>query len=559
MILTNSANSDALSNDALIMPSIFTPALATPLTAGRGSTITSSTSLIFVDQNVNDYQTLVAEAQPGTELYVLNAAQDAIEQITHTLLGRSGIASISILSHGADGELDFAGGALTLGNLSSHLGELQSWRQALAVGADILLYGCNVAEDAKGQSFVNGIAQATGADVAASSNLTGSAVLGGDWTLEYQTGGIQAAALAVAHYASVLATFHVTNTNDSGVGTLRDAINKANTASGADTIDFTGSIFRDAPPATITLTSGELSIRSDIKIIGKNNVAVSGNNNWRVFDIGSASNVTISGLTIIQGDAIVGNGGGGSSATGSGGGGGIRNFGTLTLNNSSVNNNRGSSGGGIYNAGTMKLNNSGVIGNDGGSAIGGGIYNSGTMTLNSSSVSSNVNGGGSGGGIYNGGTMTLNNSTVGSNQGYVAGGIYNSGTMILKNSTVSANTSGGGSGFEGGGGILNEGTATLNNSDVSNNNISYGLGGGILNTNGGTLNLSNSTVTGNNAPSGGGIYNFRSSTLTLRKSTVTGNTAINFGGGIYNSSTFELINSTIQGNNAPQGNNIYSV
>ena len=65
----------------------------------------------------------------------------------------------------------------------------------------------------------------TGADVAASDNLTGAAAEGGDWNLEYSTGSIDTP-LAISSaeqfsYSATLATIQVTNTNDSGAGSLR--------------------------------------------------------------------------------------------------------------------------------------------------------------------------------------------------------------------------------------------------------------------------------------------------------------------------------------------------
>jgi uncharacterized repeat protein (TIGR01451 family) len=253
---------------------------------------------------------------------------------------------------------------------------------------------------------------------------------------------------------------------------------------------------------------------------------------------------------------------------GTGNGGGIYNYGTLTLNNSTVSGTMtASSGGGIYNYyGAATLNNSTISGNMANDA-GGGIYNwAGTLTLNNSSVSGNT--ADSGGGIHNYGTLTLHNSTVSGNTG---GGIYNyDGPATLNNSTVSGNTGSGISNYNGtatlnnstvsgntGGGISNGGTLTLNNSTVCDNTTN-GSGGGIYNY--GTLTLNNSTISANTAnvlydrSGGGGIYN--AGPLTLNNSTVSGNTANTSsydtcgGGGIYNNSNLTLNNSTVSGNMA---------
>jgi Domain of unknown function (DUF4347) len=489
-----------------------------PLQLNSGIPISRSSggSIAFVDAGLADVQTLVAGLQADTTVYLLDAAGDALSQITRILAGYQDLAAVAIVSHGSDGGLQLGNSWLDSHSLMGQAGLVQSWARALGKGADLLLYGCDVAADAIGQGFVQQLAALTGADVAASSNRTGSAALGGDWVLEYQTGTIEAAVLAVANYASVLATFHVTNTNDAGAGSLRDAISLANNAAGADTINFTGSIFKDAVPDQITLTSGKLLINSDITIkgTGASKLSISGNNASRVFEIAS-SNVTISGLLITEGLAN----------------GGLPN------------------GGGILNTGTLTLNNSTVSGNT--AVNGGGIYNGGTLALNSSTVSGNTafNGGG---GISNFGTLSLNNSIVSGNTAGGGGGIANSGTMTLSKSTVSGNTAN----IFGGGGIANGGTMTLSNSTVSGNTVTTGDGGGILHIFG-TMTVNNSTVSGNTAPKGGGIYN--TSILALKNSILSGNTATTSGGGLYSvGGTIGLISGTaIRGNTAPTNPNTY--
>ncbi|MBV9676860.1 MAG: hypothetical protein JO185_11035, partial [Acidobacteriaceae bacterium] len=159
------------------------------------------------------------------------------------------------------------------------------------------------------------------------------------------------------------ATLTVTNTDDSGAGSLRDTIA---TASPGDTIQFS------VPnPSAITLTSGKLLITKDLTINGPGaaRLALDGNRADRVFEISRGVTVTLSGLTIQNGT-----------------GGGIFNFGTLTLTDSTVS---GNSGGGIVNyGGTATLTNSTVSNNSGG-----GISNEGTLTLTDSTVSGNSGGG----------------------------------------------------------------------------------------------------------------------------------------------------------------------
>ncbi|WP_392535695.1 DUF4347 domain-containing protein [Nostoc sp. C117] len=148
----------------------------------------SSQSLLFVDGSVADYQQLVAGVIPGNEIHVLDPVQDAVTQITNTLLGRQNITSLHIVSHGEAGGLDFGSSALNLTDLPQYVAQLKTWNTALTKDADILLYGCNVGEGELGQAFVQKIGQVIGANVAASNNLTGK---DGDWNLEVTTGKIE--------------------------------------------------------------------------------------------------------------------------------------------------------------------------------------------------------------------------------------------------------------------------------------------------------------------------------------------------------------------------------
>ena len=184
-------------------------------------------------------------------------------------------------------------------------------------------------------------------------------------------------------------------------------------------------------------------------------------------------------------DSLTIAGAGASSTTVNGGGAGsVFNVfrGTVTISDLTVTNGTGLVGGGIVNFGTLTLNSSTVSDNSA-SGFGGGIDNDGTLTVNSSTVSGNKVTGIStfGGGIYaaSGATTTINSSTVsGNTAGNFGGGIVNAaGTMTLNSSTVSGNSA------TGGGGIASTGPLTINSSTVSGNSAT-GDGGGIYNLSG---------------------------------------------------------------------------
>jgi hypothetical protein len=171
----------------------------------------TSLTVIFVDSNVSDYQWLVDNREPDAEVVVLNADRDGITQITEYLAGQRQVGSAQIISHGAAGALQLGSTTLTAENLSSYATQVQSWSKALTENADILLLGCNVAADERGKAFVQAMSHLTGADLAASTNLTGDPGQGGDWELEYTTGAVGSTiaiqAQGLAQYQSVLAAF----------------------------------------------------------------------------------------------------------------------------------------------------------------------------------------------------------------------------------------------------------------------------------------------------------------------------------------------------------------
>jgi hypothetical protein len=191
----------------------------------------------------------------------------------------------------------------------------------------------------------------------------------------------------------VSATLTVTNTNDAGPGSLRQAI--ADAADG-DLIQFDPAIAGQ----TIFLTSGELPISGkNLTIEGSatQGITISGSNISRVFAV-------VSGLTLTNATITGGNSG-------------------------------GQDGGGIINVGTLQISHSTLSGNQAASRFGGAIANFGTLTITNSTISGNQSE--TGGGIINAGQTTLISTTVTGNSAGTGGGI--SGNVALRNSIVAAN------------------------------------------------------------------------------------------------------------------------
>ena len=152
--------------------------------------------IVFVDSATPDYAKLVEDirGQAGdrdVEVMMLDAGKDGIRQITKTLAGREDISAVHIVSHGADGAVQLGKTTLDFDSLLKNASKIKSWGSALTDNADILIYGCEVAATQDGKSLVEALARLTGADVAASDDLTGAAQLGGDWDLEFHAGNVE--------------------------------------------------------------------------------------------------------------------------------------------------------------------------------------------------------------------------------------------------------------------------------------------------------------------------------------------------------------------------------
>jgi Ca2+-binding RTX toxin-like protein len=182
-----------------------------------------SPNFVFIDSRIANLEFVVAGLAASARWAVIHPDQDGLTQIAAALQGSSNLQSIQVLSHGGPGSLLLGSGSITTSTLQSQSALLASIGAALAPDGDLLLYGCNVAQGDEGAQFIALLAQLTGADVAASTDLTGEAALGGDWVLEASTGAIESAGVALNAQASdaigVLANITGTTGNDSINGT----------------------------------------------------------------------------------------------------------------------------------------------------------------------------------------------------------------------------------------------------------------------------------------------------------------------------------------------------
>lgn len=348
-------------------------------------------------------------------------------------------------------------------------------------------------------------------------------------------------------------TFVVTNLNDAGAGSLRQAVLDANATTGFDTITFQSGL-----TSTITLTSGEIAITESVRILGPQNggITVSGNNASRIFSA-NASEVTITNLTLTNGSAAQG---GAIDAR----------VNQLVLSGMTLTQNTALTG----NGGALRLVAAPSVS---GPAVQ-------TLLMSDSIVTGNSAPNGDGGGIWHSAVAgEMNHVTLTDNQaGNRGGGMFaevlpslGSGILDVRFSTVAGNEScrlpqanpcgGGGIWADTRDLVEHKAALVLDATNVNGNNAhpeNGGSGGGLYCTSSPSAqfvgcHVRRSAVWGNNALHGGGTYALHAS-VGLTHSTVVSNTASGNGGGAYFGSVGNLTNATVAANQATaDGGGVY--
>jgi hypothetical protein len=334
-------------------------------------------------------------------------------------------------------------------------------------------------------------------------------------------------------------TVAVTNCNDSGAGSLRDALE--NVAVDGDTVDMSG-----LSCSLISLTTGSiLFLQNSITLQGPGTFSLSlsgGVGSARVAPLlhDGTGTLTINDMTIEDGakyftDAQIDNARGGCIFSG----------GFVSLNDSEVKyctaQNTGSTygalGGAVYAASGVGLSNTSILDSSVSGTVfgdGGAISTPGTVTIEDSSIEGNTASLVSGGVNALGGAI-VKYSNISGNEATYVGGIYVYGNATIENSTIASNTAFGGAGiwFNGHGATT---AVTLLSSTVSGNNATGDDNGGIFLYGGHyTAQIANSTIAFNTThytadlKYGAGVRSILS-TIDLESNIIAGNTNDDGGG-----------------------------
>ena len=514
--------------------------------------------LVIINSTTADLDNVLDQLGDSRDILIIDAnSQDsAMEQIAAYLEAHSDkqYDAVHILTHGNDSGLILGSDYVT------DVSAFEIFRGHIADNGDMMIYGCETAATEAGQSFLQGIADATGADVAASTNLTGSTALGGDWTLEYSTGTIETTNISLdSSWNHTFQTYTVgegkTYTKIGDLGALLDGsdvqiiLSSNVTEVGNITINGKVFVYTDGKGEyswnmggrTLTVSDGAslTVVVSDVNLTNASSVEVAGsltlqnnsdstsvrntNLNVNLLDNGkltlekyvSLSNVTATGNSntlMMNFTSVI------DSFTLNGG---TLDFSAGTINN--LTNNSGASAfgkgaafGTVSNYGQFSLeggsansisSSNDLIINDG--AVESVSVSSGNLTISGGSINTVVN---SGTADFNGGTVANFENTVSgtldlSGSAFVTERLTNAGALSITGGSVEAlNNSGANASISGGkvNSIINSGSNLTIDSGIIGNmtNTAAGsvvVGGGMFEseiTNRGDLKFSGNATTG---------------------------------------------------------------
>ncbi len=224
LIRKTASQSNLISDNILVSDWIKYPlsfddidSISPPWRLPDGNHAAEKREVVFIDTSIKNWQVLRDGVGNRAEVILIDTHLDGLQQMVTALKNYHNLDAIHILSHGNIGELQLGSTLLDEDNIKLYESQLKLIGDSLSRNGDLLIYGCEVAQGERGASFVQEIAKITHADIAASNDITGNSLLGGDWDLEIQTGSIEAERFEF-NYDRVLNIFG-TNGNDTLYGT----------------------------------------------------------------------------------------------------------------------------------------------------------------------------------------------------------------------------------------------------------------------------------------------------------------------------------------------------
>ena len=274
---------------------VFVEAFQTPA-------VEAERELVIINSSIRDKDAFIDEAGKNADILILNPADDAMDQINEYLDAQdTKYSSVHVITHGNAGYFLLNGEVVTADTVANDPASWAAIGEHLTEDADIMLYSCNLTGNMEGQALAAQIANLTGADVAASGNITGN---GGDWQFEYQLGVINHEYYKPANYDYRLATITVDSNGGGDYTSLGAAVADAqagdeivinyagaeNTALNVNTVtDISITVSYDVQSwYSLTITNLNAT-NNEVKISGFNDITI------KNLDVDQATTISVSG------------------------------------------------------------------------------------------------------------------------------------------------------------------------------------------------------------------------------------------------------------------------
>ena len=498
----------------------------------NGSTLTVGKELAVINGNLKDIDTILEQIDKNFDILILRD-NNGLDELNEYLDAQdSNYSAIHFIVHGYKDEMTVNGEVID--NDTFDAADWKAVGEHLTSDGDILLYGCHTAATNDGVELIGRIAEASGADVAASDDMTG---LSGDWELEYSSGLINTTVISCDAYDHNLAATEIdiyTSTN------LDDALSNAAIYGGdvqlniENDIDIESDIYMDC--------ENDLTL----SIIGNGDVTITGEDGTNTFFnitnfFGKQVNISIENIDFAGDD---------DAQTA---------IDAIDVNSISINDSSFSYFGNraiAYDSadGVLTFTDSTVANN---TTFGGAVnaYCKDIIIDNTTFANNIAN---EGGALYfdavDGGSLTIrNNSQFINNTAITAGAIsVTNATVNIDNSYFSGNKAEDGGAMQ----IREAGDIVISNSTFDNNSatdvdplISGGFRGGAIHiVEAGKVEITNSTFYNNSASIGGALaiaYANSDSDTIVQNSTFYNNNAATDGGAIYNGAGSMTVQNTL--------------
>ena len=295
--LTGEADSVEMNGEAADVDddAVFVEAFTTPAAE-------ADRELVIINSSIRDKEAFIEEAGKNADILILDPADDAMAQINEFLDAQDGkYSSVHVITHGNEGYFLLNGEVVTADSVAQDPASWAAIGEHLTDDADIMLYSCNLTGNMEGQALATQIAELTGADVAASSDITGQ---GGDWQFEYQLGVTTHEFYKPVHYSHSLVAITVNGdlaADDAAKYQFNDLQSALNVGGGND---ITIVKLSTADRGTYFNISGERVINNSgatLNIGSVANATLQGSFNFGNGAIGD--NVTFNGLGVTLSDA----------------------------------------------------------------------------------------------------------------------------------------------------------------------------------------------------------------------------------------------------------------